>query len=232
MASGTIALTALRQSTRTIPVVSAVLLVDPVRLGLAASLARPGGNITGLASQYEQIITKHVELLTEAVPGLVRVLLLHHATADQETVTAAATAAETRGLKTKLFVVREIAEVERAFKAARTDGTQAVLVGPSPIFNAHRRAIVGVAAAHRLPTLYEFKDYVVDGGLISYGPSLPDMYRRAAYYVDRILKGATPAELPIERPTTFELVINLKTARALGLTIPPTLLARADQVIE
>lgn len=232
VASGTIALRALQHATSTIPVVSAVLLLDPVRLGLAASFARPGGNITGLASQYEQIITKHVELLTEAMPGISRVQLLHHATADTETAAAAVTAAETLGLKVRVVVVSEVAEFERAFKTARAEGVQAVLVGPSPIFNAHRRVLIRLAASYRLPAFYEFKDYVTDGGLISYGPSLPEMYRRAAYYVDRILKGAKPAEIPIERPSTYELVVNLKTARALGLTIPRSILLRSDHVIE
>jgi putative tryptophan/tyrosine transport system substrate-binding protein len=135
VASGTIALRALQQATKTIPVVSSILLVDPVRLGFAASLARLGGNITGLTSQYEQIITKHVELLAATVPGISRVMLLYHATADTELAAAAATGAETLGLKARLFVVSEMGDVERAFKAARNDGAQALLAGPSPIFN-------------------------------------------------------------------------------------------------
>ena len=232
VASGTPALRALQQATSTIPIVSAVLLVDPVNAGFVASLARPGGNITGLASQYEEIVNKQVELLAEAVPRLSRMVLLHHKAMGLVTAKPAAAAAEKMGLKARPVAVSEVAQLEGAFRTAREDRAQALLVLPSPIFNAHRRVLIKLAASYRLPALYEFKDYVRDGGLMSYGVSLPDMYRRAASYVDRILNGAKPGDLPIERPTKFELVINLKTAKALGLTIPSSLLLRADQVIE
>lgn len=229
IASGSVALRAAQQATSSIPIVSAVLLVDPVRLGFAASLAHPGGNFTGLASQYEEIVTKHVEFLAEVVPTLSRVALLKHAGAD--TTTASAAAADKLGLTVQSLEVSEVGDFEGAFRTARDDGAQALLVLPSPSFNAHRRVLIALAARYRLPALYEFKAYVQDGGLISYGPNTLDMYRRAASYVDRILKGAKPGDLPIDRPTTFELVINLKTAAALGLTIPPSLLFQADEII-
>jgi putative tryptophan/tyrosine transport system substrate-binding protein len=231
IASGLPGLQAVRQATSSIPIVSAVLLVDPVRLGLAASLTHPGGNLTGLASQYEEIVTKHVQLLAEVVPTLSRIVLLRHKTSDMTVTGAAAEAADTLGLTVQILEVSEVGEFEGAFRTAQDDGAQALLVLPSPFLNAHRRVLIERAASYRLPAVYEFKAYVQDGGLMSYGPSLPDMYRRAASYVDRILKGAKPGDLPIERPSKFELVINLKTATALGLMIPPSLLFQADEVI-
>ena len=232
IAAGPASLRAVQQATSSIPIVSAVLLIDPVRLGLVASLAHPGGNITGLASQYEEIVTRHVELLADAVPKLSRIVLLKHAVSDTTTSRAAAVAADKLGLTVQLLEVSEVGDFEGAFRAARDDGAQALLVLPSPIFNTHRRVLIELAASYRLPTVYEFKEYVQDGGLMSYGPSMPAMYRRAASYVDHILKGAKPGDLPIERPTKFELAINLKTATALGLTIPPMLLFQADEVIQ
>jgi ABC-type uncharacterized transport system substrate-binding protein len=231
IASGSASLRAVQQATRSIPIVSAVLLADPVRLGLAASLAHPGGNLTGLASQYEEIVTKHVEFLADVVPTLSRIVLLRHAGTDTTVTRAAAAAVDKLGLTAQILEVSEVSDFEGAFRTARDDGAQALLVLPSPSFNAHRRVLIDLAASYRLPAVYEFKEYVQDGGLISYGPSIPDMYRRAASYVDRILKGAKPGDLPIERPAKFELVINLKTAKALGLMIPPTLLFQADEVI-
>jgi ABC-type uncharacterized transport system substrate-binding protein len=231
IAAGPAALQAVHQANSSIPIVSAVLLTDPVRLGLVASLAHPGGNITGLASQYEEIVTKHVEILAEAVPTLSRIVLLKHAISDMATTRAAAMAADKLGLTAQLLEVADLADFEGAFKAARDNSAQALLVLPSPFFNAHRRVLSALAARYRLPAIYEFKEYVQDGGLMAYGPSIPDMYRRAASYVDRILKGAKPGDLPIERPSKFELVINLKTAQALGITMPPSLLLLADEVI-
>jgi putative ABC transport system substrate-binding protein len=207
-------------------------LIDPVDAGFVASLSRPGGNITGLASQYEELVAKQVQLLAEAVPKLSRIVLLRHASTSPATEKAAAATADTLGLKARVVEVGKVSEFEGAFRTAREDRAQAVLVLPSPVFNAHRRVVITLAARYRVPTFYEFREYVQDGGLISYGPSITDMNRRAASYVDRILKGAKPGDLPIERPTRFELVINLKTAKALGLTFPQPLLLRADQVIE
>jgi putative ABC transport system substrate-binding protein len=231
IASGSAALQAVQQATNRIPIVSAVLLTDPVRLGLVASLAQPGGNLTGLASQYEEIVTKHVELLADVVPTLSRIVLLRHTSADTTVMRSAAAAADHLGLTAQILEVSEVEDFEGAFRTARDHRAQALLVLPSPSLNAHRRVLIALAARYRLPAVYEFKEYVQDGGLISYGPSLPDMYRRAASYVDRLLKGAKPGDLPIERPATFELAINLKTATALGLTIPPSVLFQATEVI-
>jgi ABC-type uncharacterized transport system substrate-binding protein len=231
--SGTPAIRAAQQATNSIPIVIGVILIDPARAGFVASLARPGGNITGLASQYEEIVTKQVQLLAETVPKLSRLVLLHHGSMTQGvTARAAVGAADQRGLKARVLEVAEVAEFEGAFRTARDERAQALLVLPSPFFSAHRRVLIKLAASYRLPAFYEFKEYVRDGGLISYGPSLPDMWRRAASYVDRILKGAKPGDLPIERPTTFELVVNLKTAKALGITIPQSVLVQATEVIE
>jgi putative ABC transport system substrate-binding protein len=231
--SGSIGVQAVRQATSRIPIVIAAILVDPVSAGFAVSLAHPAGNITGLASQYEEVVTKQVQLLTETVPGLSRLVFIGYKGAAAMAVQApAATAAGTLGLKARLLQVGEVADFEGAFRAAHDERAQALHVLPSPFLNAHRRLLIDLAARYRLPAMYEFREYVRDGGLMSYGVSLPDMYRRAASYVDRILKGAKPGDLPIEQATKFELVINLKTAKALGLTVPPALLARADQVIE
>ncbi len=230
--AGTQGIQAARQATSRIPIVIGALLVDPVGLGFVTSLAHPGGNITGLASEYEAIVTKQVQLLTEAVPRLARLVLLRYAPGVQGPAAAAAGAADTLGLRFRVLEVKEAAELEGAFRTARDEHAQAIHVLPSPFFDVHRRLLAQLAARYRLPAMYEFREYVQDGGLMSYGPSLPQMFRRAATYVDKILKGAKPADLPIEQPTKFELVINLKTAKALGLTIPPSVLARADEVIQ
>ena len=234
--SGTPTLRALQRATSTIPVVM-VVFVDPVTAGFVASFARPGGNITGLASQYEEIVTKQVQLIAEAVHPLSRILIVRHATArgpvhGTEVGAAAGSAAEKLGITARIFDVTDVAAVEGAFRAARDARAQAILVLPSPFFNAHRGHFIRLAASYRLPAFYELKTFVRDGGLMSYGPSIDDMYRRAATFVARILNGTKPADLPIERPSKFELIVNLKTAKALGLTISPSLLLRADQVIE
>ena len=233
-ASGSPGVRAAQQATNTIPIVILAILVDPVKAGFVASFSRPGGNITGVASQYEEIVAKQVQLLTEAIPGISRLGLLRDAgnPGARLTATAAADAAAQLGLNARLIEVRQPGEFESAFQAARAGRAQAIHILPSPFFSAHRRALIKLADTNRLPALYEFRQYVEDGGLMSYGVDIRDMYRRSASFVDRILKGARPGDLPIERPTKFELVINLKTAKALGLTIPPSLLARADQVIE
>ena len=229
--AGPPALFAAQRVTSTIPIVFAVLLVDPVASGFAASLARPGGNITGLASQYEEIVGKHVQLLSEVVPRLSRVVFLRHTAGLPVLLKEAETAARRLGLKVRIVEVTDVAEYEGAFRIARSERAQAIYVLPSPILYAHRQRLVELAAQYRLPAAYELKGYVEVGGLLSYGPHTSDMYRRAASYVDRILKGAKPGDLPIERATKFELVINLKTARALGLTIPQSVLQRADEII-
>jgi putative ABC transport system substrate-binding protein len=229
--SGADAIRAAQNATRTIPVVF-VILTDPVTLGFVKSLARPGGNMTGLASQFEELITKQLQLLKEAIPNLSRVVLLHFTAYTPAVVTAAETAARSLGLTTRTLSVAGVAEFENAFKVARSERAGAIHVLPSPYFNAQRARLIKLAAQYRLPAFYEFSNYVQDGGLMSYGPNISEMFGRTASYVDRILKGANPGDLPIERPTRFEFVINLKTAAALGLIIPPSLLQRADEVIQ
>jgi len=229
--SGPPALRAAQRATSTIPIVF-VLLADPVADGYVTSLARPGGNKTGLASQFEELITKQLQLLKEALPRVARIAILYHRESSPAILREAETAARDLALMAKTLRVSEVTELEGAFRTARSEQLGAIHVLPSPIFNAHRKRLIDLAARYRLPAVYEFKDYVQDGGLMSYGPSIVEMYRGMASYVDRILKGAKPGDLPIERPQTFELVINLKTAKALGLTVPRSLLLRADEVIE
>jgi len=229
--SGTPAIRAAQRETSTMPIVF-VSLVDPVAAGYVPSLARPGGNMTGLASEFEALITKQLQLLKEAVPKVSRVALLHRPETRPDMLSAAGTAARKLGLTARTLKVTDVAEFENAFKTARSERAGAIHVLPSPFFNAHRTQLIELAARYRLPAVYEFKNYVQDGGLMSYGPSINEMFGRTASYVDRILKGAKPGDLPIERPTTFELVINLKTAKALGLTVPQSLLLRADEVIQ
>jgi putative ABC transport system substrate-binding protein len=229
--SGAAAIRAAQNATRTIPVVF-VLLTDPVASGFVKSLAHPGGNTTGVASQFEELITKQLQLLKEAIPNLSRVVLLHFTAYTPAVVTAAETAARSLGLTTRTLSAAGVAEFENAFKVARSERAGAIHVLPSPYFAAQRARLIELAAQYRLPAFYEFSNYVQDGGLMSYGPNISEMFGRAASYVDRILKGTNPGDLPIERPTKFELVINLKTAAALGLTIPPSLLQRADEVIQ
>ena len=229
--SGPLAIAAAQQSTRTIPIVF-VVLVDPVALGVARSLARPGGNATGLASQYEELVTKQLQLLAEAVPDLKRVAFLRHTSSSPSILKSAQSAARTLGLDVRTLEVTRELEFDGAFKTAKSAGVGAVLVLPSPYLAAQRARLVEAVARHRLPAFYELRFYVDEGGLMSYGPSGADLYGRSAAYVDRILKGAKPGELAIERPARFELVINQKTARALGLAIPKALLNRADALIE
>ena len=227
---GAPAIRAAQRATSLIPIVF-VVLTDPVTLGFVPRLARPGGNMTGVASQFEELITKQLQLLKEAVPDLTRVGLLHHPGVPPAVLTAAEAGARSLGLTSRMLTVAEPAEFEDAFKAARSAGAGAILVLPSPYFDAQRARLIELAAKYHLPAFYEFRNFVQDGGLMSYGPSINEMFGRAASYVDRILKGAHPGDLSIERPTRFELVINLKTAAALGLPIPPLLLQRADELI-
>jgi putative tryptophan/tyrosine transport system substrate-binding protein len=228
--AGPPAINAAREATRTIPIVS-VALADPVASGYVTSLARPGGNLTGLTSQYEELISKQLQLLKEVVPTVSRIALLHHRESWPVILNAAETAARSLALTVTTLNVDGV-EFESAFKRARSEQVGAIHVLPSPIFYAHHKRLVELAAKYRLPAIYELKPFVEDGGLMCYSPSITEMFRGMASYVDRILKGAKPGDLPIERPTKFDLVINLKTAKALGLTIPPSLLAQADQVID
>jgi len=178
------------------------------------------------------LITKQLQLLKEALPSLSRVALLRHSEATSSILTAAQSAARSLGLVARTLTFTRESEFESAFKAARNDRVGAMHVLPSPYLGAQRARLIALAAQYRLPAFYEFKIFVQDGGLMSYGPSVDDLYGRSATYVNRILKGANPGDLAIERPARFELVINLKTANALGLTIPKALLLRADHVIQ
>jgi ABC-type uncharacterized transport system substrate-binding protein len=231
--SGSPATQAAQRATSTIPIVG-VALADPLETGLAASFARPGGNITGLAFQNADLSTKRLELLTEAVPGVTRVAVLwdSHFPASPSAVRAVEEAARALGVQIHLLEVQGPEDFVRVVAAATRERAQALLQVGSPLFATHRETFIDFVAKSRLPATCETRPFVVAGCLMTYGPSFPDMYRRAAYYVDRILKGAKPGDLPIEQPMKFELVINLKTAQALGLTIPPTLLFQADEVIK
>jgi putative ABC transport system substrate-binding protein len=223
---------AAKKATRTIPIV--MFGGDPVGLGLVASLARPGGNVTGLSYYNEEISGRRLQLLKELVPGLTRVAVLRnslvpvHAIFWQETEAAA----RKLGVALQPLELRGPEDFEAAFTEAKRGNAQALLAFDATLITAFTRRIAALAASNRLPMMYGFREFPDDGGLISYGPSLVVLFRRSASFVDKILKGAKPADLPVEQPTKFELVINLKTAKALGLTIPPTLLTQADEVIE
>ena len=225
---------AAKNATKTIPIIM-VAVADPVRIGLIASLVRPGGNITGLALfAGTEIFGKHLELLKEAVPNLSRVAVLSNPANPMHVLRLREVEVAGRSLRVQLQILKAQGpeEFDSAFAAMTRERAGALYVVGDPMFVQHRRRFVELAAKSRLPTVYELKDYVEAGGLMSYGPSFLDLFRRAATYVDKILKGARPGDLPVEQPTEFELVINLKTAKALGLTIPQSLLQRADQVIE
>jgi putative tryptophan/tyrosine transport system substrate-binding protein len=232
VAAGPQPLRTLKQTTTSIPVVMAIIS-DPVEEGLIASLARPGGNMTGLAFQNQALTAKRLELLKEAVPKVSRVAVLWDTSFGLTAgYTQAEAAARTLQLRLQPLRVRRAADLEPAFASAATGHTEAVLVLASPFLNAHRHLVIELAARHRLPATYEASTFVAAGGLMSYGPSFSDMYRRAAVYVDKILKGSKPADLPVEQPTKFELAINRKTAQALGLAIPSSLLLRVDHIVE
>ena len=234
-ASPTPAALAARNATRTIAIVG-MGLTEPVGLGLVASLARPGGNVTGVTYSVDaDIFGKQLELLKEAVPKVRRVAVLSNPGSSPAlplTISSVKAAARSLGLQLQLLVAREPSEFDGAFGAMARERAGALLVTGDTMFFLHRARLADLAVKSRLPSMSTQGQWVEAGGLMSYGPSLPDLWRRAATYVDRILKGARPADLPIEQPTKFELVINLKTAQALGLTIPQPLLQRADQVIE
>ena len=227
----TAALPAVQRATTEIPVVAATM-ADPVGAGYAQSFARPGGNITGLTFQSHELVAKRVQLLNEAIPNTRQMALLWHPRPDTAPPEVYKAAATVLGLQLQVFEARKAADFEVVFPAMARRGVRAVIFGNSPLFAEHRQRIAAIALRHRLPTVSGETGFAEAGGLMNYGPSLPANFRRAAVYVDKILKGANPAELPIEQPTTVELIINLKTANALGLTIPPPLLVRADRVIE
>jgi ABC-type uncharacterized transport system substrate-binding protein len=221
-----------RRVTNTIPIVMPVAN-DPVGEGIVASLARPGGNVTGLASLSEGLPGKWLELLKEVLPKMSRVAVLWHPVAEAGQLGVSEAAARLLGVRLRALRVQQMDEFGPAFADAVRNRAEGLIVLSSAFFFEHRTLLVELAAKHQLPTMYHQQEFVVgSGGLMSYGPNLRDLFRRSATFVDKILKGAKPADLPVEQPTKFDLVINLKTAKALGLTIPPSLLARADQVIE
>jgi putative tryptophan/tyrosine transport system substrate-binding protein len=231
LASGTPSVAALRQATDRIPVVFAQV-GDPVGAGFVESLGRPAGNITGFAAQEFGVSPKWLELLKEVAPGVTRVAVLRDLTVGIAYLAAIQAVAPALGVELTPIGIRDAGEVERAVTAFARGSTDGMIVTPSTLHLANRELIATVAARHRLPAVYGFRYHVTVGGLLSYGPNSVDLFRRAAGYVDRILKGEKPADLPVQAPTKYELVINLKTAKALGLTVPPSLLARADEVIE
>ena len=229
--SGHPSVRAAQLASKTIPIVVAIMS-DPVTEGFAASFPRPGGNITGLAFQDADLTTKRLEILTEVVPSLSRVAVLWDPEMPASLLTATQSAAHVFGLSLEVLPAGNSTEVGRAFDAALALKAQALFEVASPRFAALRATIAGSAVEKGLPAACEERGFVAAGCLVSYGPSFNSMYARAAYYVDKILKGAKPADLPIEEPTKFQLVFNLKTAKSLGLTVPQWLLARADEVIE
>jgi putative tryptophan/tyrosine transport system substrate-binding protein len=224
---------AVKQTGTQIPVVF-VAVSEPIEIGAVASLADPGGNFTGLTTINRELMPKRLELLQEALPGLTRVGYLANPTyaVHQPQLHEMQAAARALGMALYPFEVRDGAELERAFAGMAAAHVGAFIVQQDPLFTSHRQTITELAAQSRLPGMYIASLYPYGGGLISYGAHFEDLFRRAATYVDKILKGTPPAELPVERPRKFELVINLKTAQALGLTIPPTLLFQADEVIK
>jgi putative ABC transport system substrate-binding protein len=223
---------AAKQATSVIPIVFGIA-ADPVGSGLVASLARPGGNVTGLSVQQTDTGGKRLELLREAVPDLRRLAIMANVDAPGAVLEMreAQAAARTLGLDVAPSEIRRVEDIAPAFEALK-GRAEALYVASDPLLNANRVRMSTLAVAARLPTTYGFREYVEAGGLMSYGPNFSDLFRRAAEYVDKILRGAKPAELPVEQPTKFEMVVNLVTAKALGLTFPPSLLSRADEVIE
>ena len=223
-----------KNATSTTPIVT-IVSTDPIRSGLAASLARPGGNVTGLTTMDWGIYGKRIEILKQVVPNLSKVAMLLSRGNAYTSGSPWAHDVETdaRSLGVDLFIVEaDPTSFEAAIASAAVDGAQALVGASDGIVVARRREIAESAIAHRLPTMFAFRDNVVAGGLIMYAARVADLSRRAAFFVDRILKGAKPSDLPIEQPTTFELIVNLKTAKMLDLTLPPSLLAQSDEVIE
>jgi putative ABC transport system substrate-binding protein len=231
LASGTPSVAALQQATRTVPIVFPNV-ADPVGQGFVESLARPGGNATGFLVWEFGFGAKWLELLKEVAPGVTRVAVLRDLTIGIGLLAAIQAVAPALGVELTPIGIRDAVQVERAVTAFARGSTDGMIVTPNTPALAHRELIATVAARHRLPAVYGLRYQVTVGGLLSYGPNTVDPFRRAAGYVDRILKGEKPADLPVQAPTKYELVINLKTARAIGIEIPPTLLARADEVIE
>jgi putative ABC transport system substrate-binding protein len=223
--------TAAKRATTVIPIVFFAVYA-PVEIGLVPSLAHPGGNITGTAVNASDMAGKRVQLLKDLVPRLRRVAMLSHPghASNARQLQGAEAAARTLGVRLEAVPVRGSEEFATALKALR--GIEGVLHADTPLFFAHRARLVDAVAASRLPVVYAYRACVDAGGLVSYGVNYPDLWHRAAFYIDKILKGAKPGDLPVEQPTTFEFVVNTRTAKAMGLTIPPSLLVRADQILE
>lgn len=234
VAAAIAAVRAAQQATSTIPIVM-LAAGDPVASGLVASLAHPGGNLTGLSSipSYE-IAGKWLQLLKTAVPAAGRVAILLNPTNSQHLpeFSVAQQAAQTLHVELLSVEARAVGQIESAFATVARENAQALIVLGDPMFLSERGQIVRLAASHKIPAIYTFRDFAAAGGLMSCGIDLKDLFRRGGSYVDKILKGAKPADLPVEQPTKFQLVVNLKTAQALGVTIPPAILAGADEVIE
>jgi len=225
------AVRAAKVATSTIPIVIAAI-GDAVAAGVVGSFAHPGGNVTGLSFLNDELSSKRLELLLETLPDRHRIGVLWDTTTLRQWVDATEQASRRLGVKIQVFEISGVDGFSQAFEAAAAARIEALDVLSSAVFNAQKDRLVALAAQYRLPTMYEHDDFVRSGGLISYGPNIPDLFRRAATYVDKILKGAKPGDLPIEQPTKFELLINLRTAKALGISLPQSILARADEVIE
>ena len=227
---------AAQKATTTVPIVF-IGVGEPVASGLVTSLGRPGGNVTGLSLLFPELVAKCLEHLKQAFPAVVRVAVLWQPgasgeRAEKDMLKAADVAGRALGVRLQFVGARGPADIDRAFSDMTRARASALMVLSTPLFGSERRRLLDLATKNRLPTVVQFREYVDAGALMSYGPNLADLYRRAATYVDKILKGAKPADLPVEQPTKFELIINLKTAKALGLTIPPSLLGRADEIIQ
>jgi putative ABC transport system substrate-binding protein len=230
---GTPGVLAAKNATGTIPIVF-VSVSDPVANGVVASLARPGGNVTGLSILAPELSRKRLELLKEAFPKVTRVLVLWNPTSSGESLSFTETQgiAKALGVQLHSMEVRGASDFESGFQRAKKASVQALITLPSPVVNSNLNQVLEFAAKTRLPAMYFTSEFVDGGGLMSYAPSFTEQFRRAATYVDKILKGAKPADLPVEQPTKFEFIVNLKAAKQIGLTIPPNVLARADRVIK
>jgi len=227
------AIRAARDATTTIPIVMAFSGEDPVRGGLIASLARPGGNITGMTAIPSLLAPKWFQLLQDAVPGINRIAILRRPNRldHVEQIDVMQAAARADGIRLQTVEVRDLEQYGPAFEEMARQRAEGVIILSGPEFTQHLAPLAELAALHRLPSLWQFREFVVAGGLLSYGPNIQELSARAAVFVDKILKGANPGQLPVQQPTRFELAINLKTARALGLAIPQSLLLRADELV-
>jgi putative tryptophan/tyrosine transport system substrate-binding protein len=232
VASGSTAPRAAKNATSTIPIV--FVGGDPVLSGLVPSLGRPGGNLTGFSLFVDELMPKRLELLSDLIPQARSIALLvnPNGATTERTIRDLQEAARAKGVQLIILKAGTESEIEVAFGSLVELQAQALLVGADPFFNSRREQLVALASRHAVPAIYEWREFVTSGGLISYGPSLTSIYRQVGIYAGRILKGAKPADLPIQQPAKFELVINLQTAKALGLTVPQSILARADEVIE